>query len=240
MIVNHARFGNYLAFEPTATAKGFTTPLWLGLYGNLFSVGRSIFLYSPPAILAAFAFSRFHRARRAEAILFAAIAAIYLLVYSMYGYWEGGWAWGPRFLVPVLPFLVIPLGYLVTSKRWAVVVAALAVLGVGVQILGVAVNYSYVYWDWSQMNLLPKTAFLWVPEISAIPTHLRDLLSGRNIDLWLVWVRQHFGITGFLAALVLPLLLILTAFLLIVPRQRARLRNEVLEESAIRSEHEVR
>ena len=219
MIVNHARFGSFLAFHPLAVAKGFSTPLWLGLYGNLFSAGRSIFLYSPPVILSLFAFSRFYRARRPEALLFAAIAVIYLLTYSMYGYWDGGWCWGPRSLVPTIPFLILPLSYLLPGRRWAVTLTALAVLGVAVQILGVAVNYSYVYWDWARTNLSPETAFLWVPEISAIPMHLRALLAGRHIDLWLVWVYQNFGAPVLLATLAMPLLLLVVALVLL--RNRA-------------------
>lgn len=208
MGVNLARFGDLLAFRPQANAAMFTTPIWTTLYGFLLSPGRSLFLYSPPVILAPFAYVRFWRARRVETLLFAAIVAITLFTYSTFAHWHGDWAWGPRFLLPVLPFLVIPLGYLLESRRWSIALAALAVLGAGVQILGVAVNYGFIYWEWSRMNLSPAEAFLWDPAISAIPMHLRSLLAGRNLDLWLVWVAQTYGAEVLLLTLAVPLLLL--------------------------------
>src|SRR5205085_2923118 len=84
MSLNYLKFGTVWTFEAPAQAKGFSTPLWVGLYGNLFSAGRSIFLYSPPTLLALYAFRPFYRAHRAEALLFLSIPALYLLFYSNY------------------------------------------------------------------------------------------------------------------------------------------------------------
>src|SRR4051794_30980597 len=99
LYLNQIRFGNPLSFNAPSQAKGFSTPIWFGLYANLFSVGRSIFLYSPPTLLALFTFREFYRQRRAEAMLFLIIGSLYLLFYSTYGFWDGGWAFGPRFLL---------------------------------------------------------------------------------------------------------------------------------------------
>lgn len=206
--LNHVRFGQYLAFNPVASAKGFSNPIWVGLYGHLFSLGRSIFLYSPPIIFALFAFHRFYRHHRAEAVVFGFIVVIYLFAYSMSGYWHGGWSWGPRFLLSAIPFLIIPLGYFLGSVRNKVLVALVACLGMGIQILGVAINYSYVHWDWLNMKLSPETAYLFLPEISPIPTHLRALLEGRHIDLWLLWIYQRFSFFPFLLAVAVPLLIL--------------------------------
>ena len=146
---------------------GWSNPLWLGLYANLFSPGRSLFLYSPPAVLTLFALGRFYRRQPAEAVLFVAIFLLYLLPYSVYGHWHGGWAWGPRLLLPILPFLLLPAGYFVDSHRHRVVAALLTVLGMGVQVLGVTVNYSYVHWDWLRLGLsLEKPDYLFLPQIS--------------------------------------------------------------------------
>ena len=40
------------------------------------------------------------------------ITAITLAQSSFWWIWWGGWGWGPRFLVPLLPFLILPLGVL--------------------------------------------------------------------------------------------------------------------------------
>lgn len=215
MYLNDARFGNALLFNGPSQAKGFSTPLWLGLYGNLFSVGRSIFLYSPPTLLALFSFRKFHAAQRAEARLFLAVSAIYLLLYSTYGFWEGGWTWGPRFLFPIVPLLIVPLGYLVSSTWNKAIVAVLAGLGVGVQLLGVVINYSYVHWEWLRMDLSPENAYLFSPAISPIAMHVRALSEGRAIDLWVLEVYRQFGGAVFLVTLLVPLSLLVSAVVLL-------------------------
>jgi hypothetical protein len=48
-------------------------------------------------------------ARRRPVIVAVAIAAFYLLLNASYYYWEGGWAYGPRQLMPALPFLALGL-----------------------------------------------------------------------------------------------------------------------------------
>jgi hypothetical protein len=207
MHVNTLKFGDWLAFNPTAAAKGWASPL-LGLYGYLFSPGRSIFLYSPPIILSLFAWSRFCQQQRREAVLFAVVSVVYLLFFSSYGRWHGDWCWGPRFLFLLIPLWMIPIGYLLTSRRAIALAVGLTVLGVGVQILGVTVNYSYVQWDWIGMNLSPPDAYLFDPAISPIPTHLSNLLAGRNVDLRLLWVYRQFGFGVFLGTLSVPLLLV--------------------------------
>ncbi len=205
---NYLRFGSYLAFHPLAQAKGFTSSIWVGLYGHLLSVGRSIFLYSPPVVLAFWAARGFYRVHRAEALLFAAIVAFYLLGYSIYGWWSGGWSWGPRFLLATIPLLVIPLAGLPRSRKAAVGLAVAASLGVAVQLLGVLINYSYVHWDWLALKLSPAEAYLFVPGISPIAMHWQALWVGRHIDLWLLQVLRVFGWPTFLLTLLAELLLL--------------------------------
>jgi hypothetical protein len=215
MYLNYARFGNALLFNAPSQAKGFSTPLWLGLYGNLFSIGRSIFVYSPPTLLALFTFRKFYRSYRAEARLFLAVAVIYLMLYSTYGFWEGGWTWGPRFLFPIVPLLILSLGYGLAGGSNKAILALLVCLGIGIQILGVTINYSYVYWDWQRMNLVPENAYLFVPSISPIAMHARALTEGRYIDLWVVEVYRQFGLSVFVATILAPLSILASAIVLL-------------------------
>lgn len=207
LYLNGVRFGNPLTFNPLAQANGFATPLWVGLYGNLLSVGRSIFLYSPPLLLALAGWPVFWRRRRAEALLSLSLVAVILLIYSVYTEWDGGWAWGPRYLVPIVPLLIIPLGFALTSVWRLALLFVLTALGVAVQGLGIVVNYDRVHTEWLAMKLEPATAYLFVPGISAIPTHLTALLEGRHIDLRLLEVYRLFGPGALLATLLVPVAL---------------------------------
>ncbi len=117
-------------------------PLWDGLYGLLLSPGKSLFLYAPPLVLAPAGMVAFARRHRGAAFLFLAVPAVYLAVYGSKGVWSGG-GWGPRYLVPTVPFaacLALPLieRALRPGGRWLKAGAlTLLVIGAGVQLLGV-------------------------------------------------------------------------------------------------------
>lgn len=49
------------------------------------------------------------RGRLAEAVLLAAIFLAYLLLNASFNNWGGGGTFGPRYLIPALPFLCLPL-----------------------------------------------------------------------------------------------------------------------------------
>jgi len=90
----------------------------------LFS-GRGLLTLAP--VLAIVGVVMIHRCgRRAEARVIAAVALAYL-VYNA-GYWlpMGGGSPGPRFLIPVLPFLALGLGP--AWRRWPAVTLALAAI----------------------------------------------------------------------------------------------------------------
>ncbi|HET7771998.1 MAG TPA: hypothetical protein VFN74_24715, partial [Chloroflexota bacterium] len=117
-------------------------PLWNGLYGLLVSPGKGLLWYMPVVLLALAGLVPFVRAQRWRALLFLGLPLAYLLTYGSKGVWHGG-GWGPRYLVPVIPLLVVvslpALAWLFRGAprlaRWATV--GLVVLSVGVQALGV-------------------------------------------------------------------------------------------------------
>lgn len=180
-----------------------------GLYGNLFSPGGSIFLYSPPVFLGVFLMWRFFRSHRGEALLFTGIALAYLLFFSSWAIWHGQWTYGPRYLWPILPFLVIPCAAAFERKWTAVAALVLGMAGFGVQVLGATINPGYVHLDYISMgaeNASP-TAFkpyLFDPAIAPISRHFGDFFAGKHIDLWLNWVLQQFGFGAFLATAAVP------------------------------------
>ena len=44
------------------------------------------------------------------------ISLSYLFLYAPYNFWTGGFNWGPRFLLPVIPLLILPLGTLLEDR----------------------------------------------------------------------------------------------------------------------------
>jgi len=147
-LYNLVRFGNPLTTGyDFGAGETFSTPLWLGLYGLLFSPYKSIFLYSPILLASLVSFPLFFKRHRLEGWLLGLIVIAHLVPFAKWYMWWGGFAWGPRFLVPLTPFLAITLASLVESVLTRgslpakLALAALALLSTAVQVLGVSVNF---------------------------------------------------------------------------------------------------
>ena len=77
------------------------------------------------------------RRRWAEAIFSSLVIAAVLLVNLSYPEWTGGWSTGPRLLVPMLPFAMLPVaGLLALGGRWAGISAVVLTLVGSIAILG--------------------------------------------------------------------------------------------------------
>jgi hypothetical protein len=116
---------------------------WNGTYGLLLSPGKGLLWYAPALALGVGGASEFIRRHGTSALVFVALPLAYLLTYASKGVWHGG-GWGPRYLVPALPFLAC-LALPVVERtlrsrrsfvRWGCL--ALCALSAGVQLLGVA------------------------------------------------------------------------------------------------------
>jgi hypothetical protein len=169
---NLARFGTPLASGYGSEADLFTTPLFYGLYGLLFSPGKSLFLYAPPLLLGiAGAFSLAHK-HKPLLVLIYSLALAHILLYARWGEWAGGGVWGPRFLLPIVGLLLLPAAGLWQngSRRQPWRIAAVLLLGG----LGFVANLGGVWLNFNTYLNMP----LHVDRInswrdSALPAHWR-------------------------------------------------------------------
>jgi hypothetical protein len=140
---NYARYGDVLQTGYLPQEK-FSTPWLEGISGLLVSPGRGLFLYAPILLVSLVAIPAFVKRHRLEAALALLVSASYVLLYGRWFFWHAGYAWGPRFLVPIVPFAVIlmaPLIEKLSGKGW-LAFASLCLVSVAIQMLGLSVDFT--------------------------------------------------------------------------------------------------
>ena len=223
-LANLARFGSpILTGYHTAFDKGFSNPLGQGLLWNLASPYRSVLLYAPPVLLVVVGLARFAKKYRAQLALIASITVYVLLIYSRWWAWHGGWCWGPRFLLPVMPLLMLPGLVAVGERRRLALPLAivLGLIGFGVQLSGILINYTapYDYWikigrlDWGEVG---------IHELSPVMTHLRAIMvtSPSDYDLWIVQACRLGGIACI--RIIMPFVVVLALAVIRIIRHARR------------------
>jgi hypothetical protein len=204
-LYNQAAFSNPFltteqAYDQTSSLLGnFSYPLLNGLYLDLFSPLRGIFLYCPILVLGVFGLWMMvgRRGITSEALLLAACFVGILIPYSMWYVAIGGISFGQRFLIPAIPFLLLPSGFLIEARGRAVAAIAYLFYGVGVVFNGIAAVTSAIPPD-DEVSHFPFLT--WV---------LPRFLGGGPLNVWwwrpggpIIWVPAALLIAG---ALALPL-----------------------------------
>ncbi len=111
-LYNQARFGRWLETGYGREARAFTFPFFEGVAGLLVSPWRGLVEYAPVVLAGGLGFAALWQRNRAVAVAAAGIPIAVVALYARYYQWDGGGCWGPRFLVPILPLLVLPAGEL--------------------------------------------------------------------------------------------------------------------------------
>ena len=93
-----------------------TYPTGFALWGLTFSEYRGLFFVSPVLLLALVGLWKM---KRRDAAIVLSVFAIFLLMVASFNGWEGGSSFGPRHILPAIPFLVLPLAFV--RPRWLLV-----------------------------------------------------------------------------------------------------------------------
>jgi hypothetical protein len=112
-----------------------------GLAVLLFSPGKSIVLWAPILLLAGTRAKPFWRREPGAAIGLAISAVAGLIFFAAYLFPEGGYAHGPRNLVPLVPLLLLPAGGPDSGRRRSALVAACAAVGILMAVLATSVSF---------------------------------------------------------------------------------------------------
>jgi hypothetical protein len=148
LLRNNMLFGN--PFDPGyppnveggRATMSFDTPIGVGLFAFLLSPGKSMLLFAPILLLAPWALPRVWRRSPGLAVLMTAPLLALLLFYSRYTLFEGGYSFGPRYLLPGIWLLGLTLGFVLKdgSPRLRALAMALVVAGALVNLIGLATS----------------------------------------------------------------------------------------------------
>jgi Dolichyl-phosphate-mannose-protein mannosyltransferase len=99
---------------------GFGIPRMDVLWKLLFSSSRGLFYFCPVLLLSVPGFYFFYKTEnwKKEAVLFLSIILILFIFVSGMSNWPGGWAFGPRYLAPAMPFLMTGVFCALSDSRF--------------------------------------------------------------------------------------------------------------------------
>ncbi|GAC1467680.1 MAG: hypothetical protein PVSMB7_14630 [Chloroflexota bacterium] len=137
---NYVRLGN--VFNTGLRESTWGEPFFTGLAGLLVSPGKGLIWYLPLVFLLPWALPRFYRRAPSLVPFFAVLIMLPLVFYSNLLYWHGDPAWGPRYLYTAVPYLVLPLGELLSA--WSRLGSKLRAWTTGIILVSLAVQCAAV------------------------------------------------------------------------------------------------
>ncbi len=144
-----------------------------GLYGLLLSPGRSVFLYSPLLLIPLIFWFKINKKILPELVVFILISIIYIAAFASAftvgdssqgttGLWHGENSWGPRYILPIVPFGMLVVAYLYKRLRLKAklfVFVPLIIVGLYVEMLGVLMPYQIKYHDLDYGFVINQTQY---------------------------------------------------------------------------------
>lgn len=207
-LVNYWRFGSVTDFgygfqQSLLTNRGF--PAGEGLLGLLISPGFGLIFFLPISVFVPIALVYMYKEDKPLSLLFAYIILIIWLYYGTHSIttagndisasWNGN-QWGPRFLIVILPPLILIFGALIKHlQRTQVIlkflIIALCITGFCVNLLGILVWYMYGFaYGWEReelwrLDVLHQStpiatswdAMTWIPRYSPVLLDMKVLTS---------------------------------------------------------------
>ena len=192
-LVNYLRFGSFIEFGYGSYFGTLSYNVgWTGLPGLLASPGKGLIFYFPIVFLLPLALKYMYRENKWLFFLIVYIISVHWLYFGTLDdtesrFWSGAIAWGPRYLVPVLPFITLAFGTLLARfKQSRLLLKAslliLCILGFIINLPGTLVwsEYGTIYaWDKEGLNRFPDSleVVAWNLNYSPIILHTKVLMD---------------------------------------------------------------
>ena len=163
-------------------------PLYIGGFGMLFSPGAGLLIFCPILFLIFLSFPDFFQRNKPECILFIVFFGCFIFYYGTTDSWHGLVAWGERYLVPVIPFLMITLGATLEKRKnigFISIVIILCAIGVVANIANLVQDVNFFIWGWPGYTGL-----------FGIDVPIDGVRNMLNIDPTTLWTFQYSQLTN--------------------------------------------
>ena len=202
------------------SAGAVSNPFFHQLFGILFSPGAGLFFYAPILFASFVGFFDFCKKNKTDCILLISMIVPICLFFAGGLYWHGFNSWGGRYLLPILPFLILPLGASIerrTNFSFKTSIIFLGIIGFLINLVYLLQDVSYFIWgffgsddrglyslarkaDGGVFDLWINPVIIWTFEFSQITQSTMMLLSQQAyMDLLLARI---FGTELFLVGLI--------------------------------------
>jgi hypothetical protein len=189
-VYNEIRFGSFLNFGPSWSLFRLSA-IPGGVAGLLASPGWGLIWYCPVILVVFLGAKRAWREYAWEVLLITAIFLGFLLLHSYFVDWSGGWAWGPRYLLPGLPGLCALLSRIQGNGRKAV--ACLALAGFLVNAPTSFAYYERYYSELTDRGVPLKTvtwSFRLAPFIEGWPAAIREVQDALRVNVREIFLQR--------------------------------------------------
>jgi len=162
-------------------------PFHIGGFGLLFAPGVGLFVFCPILLLVFLSFPDFFKRNKPECILLIVFFGSFIYHYGTLETWHGLVAWGPRYLMPIIPFLILTIGATIEKRKnygIKIPLIVLAVVGGIINILYIFQDVNWFIWSW------PGHAGLF--GIDKLVDGVRNAL---NLDPSVIWTFQYSQLT---------------------------------------------
>ena len=146
-------------------------------FGLLFAPGLGVLIFSPILLTIFFSFIDFFRKNKSECILLLSFTILNIVYHADLNHWHGFVAWSARYLLLLIPFLLIPLGASLEQRNKKFVLIIILILGT----FGVLFNLAYVVQDvhwfvWSTPGSTTGLFSLGLPTYGSFALWLNDVV----------------------------------------------------------------
>ncbi len=150
-IYNYARYNSFFNFgyststdKLTSVTTYFSIKILERIGRLIFSLSKSIFIFSIPIICFFFSIKKFYSENKILTFVITSIIIIVLGFFCLLG--SSTWAWGNRYFVYIIPLFMLPVVSLIQNslQRIRTLVWLMFMIGLLINVLGVSVSHTVV------------------------------------------------------------------------------------------------